>query len=161
MIKSKMTNKCASVAGHFDGHVERWSNERGIAQCSKSRATLDAPESRHRATTRSILPQQPPGQQANKQQSTNTPKKVAMFMAAAVHQYNTACIAQWRRSRAILEATGCRHWASIMSHNIKPDMAMMVLFDVFIVKTIGKGNGSMLRPLFLIRVLLIEQKRRA
>jgi hypothetical protein len=39
------------------------------------------------------LPQQPPGQQANKQQSTNTPKKVAMFMAAAVRRYNTARIA--------------------------------------------------------------------
>ena len=84
----------------------RWSNERGIARCSKSRATLDDPGSRHRATTWSVLPQRPPGQQANKQQSTNTPKKVAMFMAAAVCRYNTARIAQWRRSRALLEATG-------------------------------------------------------
>ena len=95
-----------------------WSNERGIAQCSKSRATLDAPGSRHRATTCSILPQQPPWQQANKQQSTNTPTKVAMFMAAAVRWYNTACIAQWRRSRALLEATGPHHRVSIMSDNI-------------------------------------------
>jgi hypothetical protein len=31
------------------------------------------------ATTCSVLPQQPPGQQANKQQSTNTPKKLAIF----------------------------------------------------------------------------------
>ncbi len=96
----------------------RWSNERGIAQCSKSRATLDAPGSRHRVTTCSLLPQQPPGQQANKQQSTNTPKKVAMFMAAAVRRYNTARIAWWRRSRALLEATGRCHWASIMSNNM-------------------------------------------
>ncbi len=95
-----------------------WSNDCGIAQCSKLRATLDAPGSRHQATTCSVLPQQPPGQQANKQQSTNTPNKVAMFMAAAVCRYNTARIAQWRRSRALLEATGCRHWASIMSNNM-------------------------------------------
>ncbi len=64
------------------------------------------------------LPQRPPGQQANKQQSTNTPKQVAMLMAAAMRQYNTAHITQWRRSRALLEATGCRHRVSIMSNNI-------------------------------------------
>ncbi len=72
----------------------RWCNTKRIAQCSMSRATLEATGRHHRATTHSILPQRPPGQQANKQQSTNTPKKVAIFMAVAVHQYNTACIAQ-------------------------------------------------------------------
>ncbi len=95
-----------------------WSNERGIARCSKSRATLDAPGSRHRVTTCSVSPQWPPEQQANKQQSTNTPKKVAMFMAAAVHWYNTECISQWRRSGALLEATGCRHRGIIMYNNM-------------------------------------------
>jgi hypothetical protein len=82
-------------------------------------------------------------------------------MAAAVHQYNTVRIAQWKRSRALLEATRRHHWVSIMSNNIKPDMATTVFFNVFIVKTIGKGHGSMLRPLFLIGVLHIKQKRRA
>ncbi len=61
-----------------------------IAQCSMSRATPEATGCCHQAATHSVLPQRLPGQQANKQQSTNTPKKVAMFMAAAVHQYNTA-----------------------------------------------------------------------
>jgi hypothetical protein len=82
-------------------------------------------------------------------------------MAAAVHQYNTACIAQWGRSRALLEATGRRHRASIMSNNINPDMARTFFFDVFIVKTVGKGHGLMLRPLFSIGVLHIKRKRRA
>jgi hypothetical protein len=99
--------------------------------------------------------------QANKQQSTNTPKKVAMFMAAAVHQCNTMRITQLRRSRALPEATGRCHQASIMSNNIKPDMATTVFFDVFIVKTVRKGHGSTLRPLFSIGVLHIKQKRRA
>ncbi len=103
-----------------------WSNERGIAQCRKSRATLDVPGSCHHATTCSVLPQWLPGQQANKHQSTNTPKKVAMFMAAVVHQYNTTRIAWWRRLRALLEATGRRHWASILSNIIRPDMATTV-----------------------------------
>ncbi len=62
---------------------------------------------------------QPPGQQANKQQSTNTPTKLAVSMAMAMRRYVTACIAQWSRSRALLEATGRHHWASIMSDNIK------------------------------------------
>jgi hypothetical protein len=37
----------------------------------------------------------------------------------AMRWYVTMHIAQWRRSRALLEATGCRHQASIMSDNIK------------------------------------------
>ncbi len=96
----------------------RRSNTDGIAQCGMSRATLEATGCRHWATTRSVLTQRRPEQQANKQQSTNTPKKVAMLMAAAVRWYNTACIAQWRRSRASLEATGRCHQVSIMSNNI-------------------------------------------
>jgi hypothetical protein len=93
-------------------------NTKRIAQCIMSRATPEATGRCHRATTHSVLPQQPPGQQANKQQSTNTPKKVAMLMAAAVRRYITARIPRWRRSRALLEATGRHHQASIMSNNI-------------------------------------------
>ncbi len=83
-----------------------------------SRATPEATGRRHWATTHYVLPQQPLRQQANKQQSTNTPKKVAVLMAMAMRRYVIVCIAQWRRSRASLEATGRRHWASIMSNNI-------------------------------------------
>ncbi len=90
-----------------------------IAECSMSRATPEAAGCRHRVTTCSILPQRLPGQQANKQQSTNTPTKLAVLMAMAMRQYVTACILRWRRSRALLEATGRRHWASIMSDNMK------------------------------------------
>ncbi len=94
------------------------SNTDGIARCGMSRATPKATGCQHWATTCSVLPQRPPEQQANKQQSTNTPKKVAMLMAVAVRRYNTAHIARWRRSRALLEATGRRHQASIVSDNI-------------------------------------------
>ncbi len=96
----------------------RRSNTDGIARCGMSRATQEATGRRHRATTCYVLPQRPPGQQANKQQSTNTPKKVAVLMAMAMHRYVTAYIAWWRRSRASLEATGRCHWAGIMSDNI-------------------------------------------
>jgi hypothetical protein len=137
------------------------SNTDSIAQCGMFRATLEATGRRHRATTRSVLPQQPPGQQANKQQSTNTPRKQAVMMAMAMRRYVTARIAQWRRSRASLEATGRCHWASIMSNNINQTWLRYFFPDVFIVKTVGKGHGSTLRPLFLIGVWHIKQKRRA
>ncbi len=137
----------------------RRSNTDGIAWCSMSRATLEATGRRHPATTRYVLPQRPPGQQANKQQSTNTPKTVAVLMAMAMRRYVTAHIAQWRRSRASLEATGCRHRASIMSDNINLTWLRRV-FYVFIIQTIEKGHGLMLRPLFLIGVWHINRNRR-
>ncbi len=138
----------------------RWSNEHGIARCSKSRATLDVPGSRHWVTTCYVSPQRPPGQQTNKQQSTNTPKKVAVLMAMAMHRHITTHIAQWRRSGASLEATGRRHWASIMSDNINGTW-LRRFFNVFIIKTVEKGHGLTLRPLFLIGVWHINRNRRA
>ena len=103
--------------------AERRSNTDSIARCGMSRATREATGRRHRATTCSVSPQWPPGQQANKQQSTNTPKKQAVLMAMAMRRYVTARIAQLRISRASLEATGRRHRASTMSDNKGADMA--------------------------------------
>jgi hypothetical protein len=94
------------------------SNTDGIAQCGMSRATPEATGRRHWGTTCSVFPQRLPEQQANKQQSTNTPRKQAVLMAMAMRRYVTARIARWRRSRASLEATGRHHRARIMSHNI-------------------------------------------
>jgi hypothetical protein len=72
----------------------RRSGTEGIAQCGMSRATPEATGRRHRATTCYVSPQRPPGQQANKQQSTNTPKKVADLIAMAMRRYVTARITQ-------------------------------------------------------------------
>jgi hypothetical protein len=69
------------------------SNTDGIAQCGMSRATPEATGRRHWATTCYVLPQRPPEQQANKQQSTNTPKKEAVLMAVVMRRYVTAHIA--------------------------------------------------------------------
>jgi hypothetical protein len=129
----------------------RRSDTDGIAQCGMSRATPEATGCWLWATTPSVLPQRPPGQQANKQQSTNTPRKQAVLMAMAMHRYITAQISQWRRSRASLEATGRRHQASIMPDNIHRTW-LRHCFNVFIVKTIRKGHGLMQRTLFLIEV---------
>jgi hypothetical protein len=138
----------------------RRSNTDGIARCGMSRATPEATGRCHRATTGYVLPQRPPGQQANKQQSTNTPNKLAVLMAMGMRWYVTARIAQWRRSTASLEATGRHHRASIMSDNINRT-ALRRFFYVFIIKTVEKGHGLTLRPLFLIGVRHINQNRRA
>ncbi len=137
----------------------RRSNTDNITQCGMSTATLEATGRRHRAATCSVLPQRPP-QQAYKQQSTNTPLKLAILMAMAMHWYVTTHITQWRRSRASLEATGRCHCASIMPDNIVRT-CLWQFFYVFIVKTVGKGHRSTLRTLFLIGVWHIKQKRRA
>ena len=89
------------------------------AWCSMSRAIPEAYGRRHRATDCSVLPRQPPGQQANKQQWKNTPTLLAVSMAVAMCWYATMLITQWRGSRASLEATGRRHRASTCSDNIK------------------------------------------
>jgi hypothetical protein len=91
------------------------SNTDSIARCGMSRATLEVTGRGHWVTTCSVLPQRPPGQQAKKQQSTNAPKKLAVLMAMAMHRYVTAHIAQWRRFRALLDATKRRHRASIVA----------------------------------------------
>ncbi len=94
------------------------SNTDGIAQCGMSRATPEATGRRHRGKTHYVSPQWPPGQQANKQRSKNTPKKVAILMAMAMRRYVTVCIARWRRSIASLETIERCHRVSIMSDNI-------------------------------------------
>ncbi len=97
----------------------RRGNTDGIAWCNMSRAISEATGHRHQATNCSVLPQRLPGQQANTQQSTNTPTLLAVLMAMVMRRYVTASIAWQRRSRASLKTTGRCHRASIMSNNIK------------------------------------------
>ncbi len=95
----------------------RRSNTDGIAWCGMSRATPEATGRWHRATTHSVSPQRLPGQQTNKQQSTNTPKKLAVLMAMAMRRYVIVHITRWRRFRALLDATKRRHRASIAANS--------------------------------------------
>ncbi len=140
--------------------VVRRSNTDGITWCGMSTATLEATGHRHQATTPLVSPQRLLGKHAYKQQSTHTPAKLAILMAMAMRRYITACIARWMRSRASLEATGGPHWVSIMPNNIVWTW-LRLFFNVFIVKTVGKGHRLTLRTLFFIEVWHIKQKRRA
>jgi hypothetical protein len=112
--------------------VVRRSNTDGIAQCGMSRATLEATGRCHWATTHSLLPQQPPGQQQTKQ-TKHGPTLQAISMAAAVCLYNTARIAQWRRSRALVKATGHRHQASIVTNSCNQSCIHRIISSFFIV----------------------------
>jgi hypothetical protein len=119
----------------------RRSNTDGIAQCGMSRATPEATGCRHRATTPSVLPQQLPGQQANKQQSTNAPKKVAVLMAMAMRRYVTVHIAQWRRFRALFDATKRHHQASIAADRCNQSCMSRFFLSFFIVNLYKKVTG--------------------
>ncbi len=116
-----------------------WSNARGIARFRKSRATLDAPGRRHWATTSSVSPQRPPGQQKNKQQSTNDSIKVAKLMAMAMRRYVTAHIARWRGSKPTAEATGRRLRASIAGDSGRLDKKNCFFSSFFIVDQLKRG----------------------
>ncbi len=116
-----------------------WSNTRGIALCSMTRAIPKATGRHNRVTTRSVLPQWPPGQQKTKQHHKITPTLLDVLMTMAMCWYIIACIAQWRRPRASLEATGRHHWASIMSDNIKGTYLCQFCVLFFIVNMLKTG----------------------
>ncbi len=118
----------------------RWSNTRSIAQCSMSKAILDATGRHHWATTQSVLPQQLPGLQANKLRWKHTPTLLAISMAMAVLQYITTHIAWWRRSRALLEATGRHNWASVMINNTNGTYLRQFLTIFFIINMLKTGE---------------------
>jgi hypothetical protein len=139
----------------------RRSNTDGIAQCGMSRATLEATGRQHWVATCSGSPQRPPGQQANKQQSTNAPKKVAVLMAMATCRYVTLHIAQWRRFRALLDATKKPPSGKYCGRSLQSVTHEPVFYKKFHRQLIQKGRRLTLRPLFSIGVLHIKQKRRA
>ncbi len=91
-------------------------NTKCLTQCSMSMAIPEATGCPHWATTHFVLPQRPPGQQQMKQQFKNAPTLLAILMSIAMLRYVIEHITQWRRSRASLETTGCRHWAHICSN---------------------------------------------
>ncbi len=118
MTKSMMTNKCTSFAGNFDGRVGAWvqchvhhlmQHVQSYTQC------LRMPPSGHYFLRIASVAARVPCKMT---MIKNTPTLLAILMAMAMRQYNTVHIAQWRRFRASLEATGCCHRASVWSDSI-------------------------------------------
>ncbi len=155
-----MTKECPSSAGHFDvlgsapqqyrrhhpmPHVQGYSGSHWMPP--PGNYLLRIAPAAARAT-------------ANETEK-NVPKRLAFLMAAVVHGYNTAHIAQWRRLRALLEAIKCRHWASIVANRCNRSHMVPVFYKFFHCQHVYKGHGLSRRPLFSIGVLHIKQKRRA
>jgi hypothetical protein len=139
MTKLAVTSKCATVAGHFNSHggaTEQYrrhhliQHDQGHTKCPwtppSGNYLLHIAPAAARAT-------------ANKQQSKNTPTLLAILMTIAMRRYDAAHIAQWRRSRASLEATGCHHQATC-SDSINRTCQHRFLPMFFIVKLSKKAT---------------------
>jgi hypothetical protein len=74
MTKTMMVSTCSSNIGHFDGHGNPPVQYKAHCPMQHVQGYSGCHWTPPLATTRSVLPQQPPEQQANKQQSTNTHK---------------------------------------------------------------------------------------
>ncbi len=137
-----MTNECTSSAGRFDGlggapqqyrrhhpmqHIQGFSGSHWTPPLGDYLLRI-APAAA-RAT-------------ANKMTTKNVPKRLAIFMAAAVRGYNTAHIARWRRFRALLEATRRCHWASIVANRCNWSRMCQFFTSFFHRQLVLKGRGS-------------------
>ena len=126
-------------------------NTKCIAQWRMSRAISEATGCCHQATTCSVMPQRPPGSQLRQQRWENTPCLLAILMAMAMRRYVIACIARWRRSRAMLDVTGCHQRASIAADSSNWSH-ICHFFQVFSSSTCTKGLELAARPLIAIGV---------
>ncbi len=160
MMKLMMTSKCTSIMAHFEGLVDVPVLCGVHRPMQQSRATLEATGHHYWTTTISLLPRRPPGQQQTKQWWKSGPTLMAILMAVAVPRYNTACIARWRRSRVLVEANGCRHWARHATNSCNWSSICRNI-SVFYSQLIEKGRGLMLRPQSTKGVWHIKWKRRA
>ena len=70
----------------------------------------------------------------------NTPTLLAVLMAIVMQWYDTARIAQWRRSMASLEATGHRHWVSICFNSINWSY-LHCFFSIFHHQLVEQGHN--------------------
>ncbi len=73
-------------------------------------------------------------------------------MAMAMHRYETAHIAQWRRFRALFDATKRHHRVSIAADSCNRSRMCRFFYAFFHRQLVQKGCRLMLRPLFSIGV---------
>ena len=128
---SAATSKCASVAGHFDGHAEalkrymwhhlmqhvhgftgsHWTPPSGDyllrIDPSAARAAINSTIMQHVLTL------------------------LAVSMAIAMQRYFSAPIAQWRRFVAFIKATKHHHWTSTCSDIIKGTRQLRLFRTLF------------------------------
>ncbi len=159
MTKSTMTSKCISVAAHFEGLVDapeqyRWHRPMQHVQgYPGSHWTLPLGNYSFQITPVAARAT------ANKRTAKNGPALLAILMAMAVRRYTTGCIVWWRRSRASLENTGCRHWVSIMVKSIKGTW-LCCFFLMFSSSTIWKRSWVELKAPVFNRGITYQMKEK-
>ncbi len=67
-------------------------------------------------------------------------------MAVAVRRYDSPRIAQWQMSRDSMEATGCRHRASIRSDKVLRSKLRQFFLSFFIVNLWKRAQGYVKAP---------------
>ncbi len=145
MAKLSMMNKCTFVVGHFNGHS---SAPRQYRQHCPMRHVQGCLRSHWMPPLGDYLLHIAPA--AARATENKTTMETYTYFAGHFNGHGNA--PERRRSRASLEATGGRHQESSMSNNIKETWLRQFFWMFFIVKTVEKGHGSTLRPLFIIRV---------
>ncbi len=139
MKKLMIASKCSSIVGYFNGHgsvPEQYSWHRPM------RHLQGYPGSHWTLPLGNYLLHITPA--AAKATTTNTrtknwPTLMAILMAIAVRRYDTARIAQWRRSRALVEATGCCHWVIIAANKCNRS-CIRWYFSSFLLSTCRKRS---------------------
>ena len=100
-----VTSECASsVVGHFDGHAEALKRYGAYRLMQHVQAYSGIPERWHWATTCSVLPRRPTGQQSSNQRCKMYPL-CWPFRWPWLRLYYTACITRWSRFMAFQKAT--------------------------------------------------------
>jgi hypothetical protein len=116
MTKLMTTNKCTSVVGHFDGHGGAPEQYRRHCLMRHVQGYLGSHWMLPLGNYLLRIAPAATSKTANKTTTKNGPILLAILMAPVLRRYNTAHIAQWRRSRALVEATERRHRASIAAN---------------------------------------------
>jgi hypothetical protein len=152
MTKSTMTSKCTSIAAHFEGLADapeqyRWHHSMRHVQGYLGSHWMP-PSGNY------LLPITPVADRA-------TGKQIPINKYTKKGGHVDGCggaPVQYRAHHPMEEVQGFTrsHWMPPLDEyyvqKYKSDMATIVFFNVFIVKTVGKGHESTLRPLFLIGV---------
>ena len=81
-----------------------------------------------------------------KKNDEKAPYLPAISLAVMVSRYDTKRIARWRGSMATLEATGCRHWASIAADSINGLRKSQFFPSFFIVDPLKRELGRSQDP---------------
>ena len=116
------------------------SNAGGIAQCSMSRATPEATGRCHRATSHSLLPQRPPGQQSTKQRCKIHLLYWPFWWPLRCGSAIPSALTNKGGPRAFLEATKCRHQVRFCSNSIDWTWQCRLFVVYFIVKSSKKAT---------------------